>query len=352
MRGWSVVGVVCSVALLAAASAAADVGWTPTDDAAPPAAAVATKAAPKTVEQDPLPTPVARSEASVQPVAGHTPAVPVAASADSQGDEPPSPPEPEPAPPAPSYEPCASVHEERGCEVPASYCTILGTDSGDWLKGTTGNDVVCGLGGDDRLVGRDGDDVLVGGDGDDQLTGGDGSDCFVGGPGSDRAEDGTQSEEAAVEEPPGLDDRFGVVPDGSCRPFDESLGAIGEIEGASTAGPGGVGAVAAAAGTIDTRAELPVKVLSAIPAGRAVTLRLRCDSGDEAGTVLLSDRRNRRLGAGRFRCDGRFPTVRIKLTRRGRQVLARADRITARVRVEGDSTHAEYRVPIIRESDG
>jgi hypothetical protein len=358
--GYSVVGVVCGVALLAAASAAADEGWTPADAAAPPAAAVATKAAPKTVEQDPLPAPAVRSEASVQPVAAPAPAAPAAVSAESQDDQPPSPPEPEP--PAPSGDPCASVDAQGECELPSSSCTRLGTDSADWLQGTDGDDVLCGLGGPDRLVGLDGDDVLVGGDGDDvlvggdgddRLTGGDGRDCFVGGPGRDRASDlRTPSEPASVEDPT-TPDRARVLPDGSCGVQEtKDYGAPGDSPPAA-AGPAGAGAAFARASSADGPAGFPVEVLEgATAADGVVTLTLLCTAGDEAGDLVITDRRDRRLGKGPFRCDGTGAEVRIELTTRARRALRRPRRITARVRVTIGTAHTVYPLRIVRESDG
>ncbi|HEV2756651.1 MAG TPA: calcium-binding protein, partial [Actinomycetota bacterium] len=331
-----------------------------------------------------------RSEASVQPAAPSEPPAPARDSAAGQDPKPP-PEAPEPDPSRPAADSCASVDEAGECELPSSSCTVLGTDSADWLQGTDGSDVICGLGGDDRLEGRggddvlaggdgddlleggdgddrleggDGDDSLTGGDGDDSLTGGDGRDCFVGGPGRDRALDlRPESEPSNAEDPPMQGTARGCYDEPRRgRPgrlgsgYDEPRGVIQEQEGSgggSPAGVAGTGALVAVVSTVDTRPAFPVDVLPQADAtDGTVTLKLFCTSGDEEGELVIKDRRNRRLGEGRFRCAGTSREVPIELTRRARQVLERVGRIRARVRVTIGSTSAVYRVRIVRESDG
>jgi Ca2+-binding RTX toxin-like protein len=69
--------------------------------------------------------------------------------------------------------------------VPASRCTIRGTDGDDRLAGTPGQDFICGLGGNDRIRGFRGRDVIRGGTGRDRLYGGKGNDRLYGGAGRD-----------------------------------------------------------------------------------------------------------------------------------------------------------------------
>jgi hypothetical protein len=77
--------------------------------------------------------------------------------------------------------------------------TIVGTASGENLRGTPGPDVIVGLGGGDIIRGGPGNDVICGGKGQDLLDGDGGNDTllgqaardfFVGGQGTDRCEGG------------------------------------------------------------------------------------------------------------------------------------------------------------------
>jgi Ca2+-binding RTX toxin-like protein len=64
--------------------------------------------------------------------------------------------------------------------------TIIGTDSGEKLKGTKRADVIVGNGGKDKIKSKGGNDRICGGAGKDKLVGGKGShDRCVGGPGHD-----------------------------------------------------------------------------------------------------------------------------------------------------------------------
>ncbi len=62
---------------------------------------------------------------------------------------------------------------------------ILGTSSGEILKGTDKYDLIEGLGGNDIIRGKNGDDIVFGGEGDDTIKGNDGDDNLYGGTGND-----------------------------------------------------------------------------------------------------------------------------------------------------------------------
>jgi Tol biopolymer transport system component len=64
--------------------------------------------------------------------------------------------------------------------------TIVGSDSGEKLKGTKKADVIVGNGGKDKIKARGGNDRICGGDGKDKLTGGKGRDRCIGGAGRDK----------------------------------------------------------------------------------------------------------------------------------------------------------------------
>ena len=62
---------------------------------------------------------------------------------------------------------------------------IMGSATGDLLRGAGGDDTIFGFGGNDSLRGGDGADLLFGGRGNDVLQGGRGEDILVGGLGAD-----------------------------------------------------------------------------------------------------------------------------------------------------------------------
>jgi len=63
--------------------------------------------------------------------------------------------------------------------------TIVGSDSGEKLKGTKKADVIVGNGGKDKIKGKGGNDRICGGAGKDKLSAGKGRDRCIGGPGKD-----------------------------------------------------------------------------------------------------------------------------------------------------------------------
>jgi Ca2+-binding RTX toxin-like protein len=71
---------------------------------------------------------------------------------------------------------------------------ILGTSSGDNLRGDDGDDCIIGGGGGDRLDGQKGNDILLGQDGDDNLQGSQGTDVCDGGAGTDSGHPSCETE--------------------------------------------------------------------------------------------------------------------------------------------------------------
>ncbi|MEL6985317.1 MAG: ExeM/NucH family extracellular endonuclease, partial [Actinomycetota bacterium] len=63
--------------------------------------------------------------------------------------------------------------------------TIVGTDSGELIKGTSGPDVIVALGGNDTIFSYGGDDVICAGDGNDRVFSGWGDDTVLGEDGRD-----------------------------------------------------------------------------------------------------------------------------------------------------------------------
>jgi Ca2+-binding RTX toxin-like protein len=64
--------------------------------------------------------------------------------------------------------------------------TIVGSDSGERLRGTKRADVIVANGGRDKIKGKGGKDRICAGSGKDRLIGGEGKDRCVGGPGRDK----------------------------------------------------------------------------------------------------------------------------------------------------------------------
>lgn len=71
---------------------------------------------------------------------------------------------------------------------------ILGTASGDNLRGGDGDDCILGGGGDDRLDGQKGNDILLGQDGNDSLQGSQDTDICDGGAGTDSGHPSCETE--------------------------------------------------------------------------------------------------------------------------------------------------------------
>jgi Ca2+-binding RTX toxin-like protein len=67
---------------------------------------------------------------------------------------------------------------------------IIGTTTGESIRGGAGADRLCGLGGNDTIMGDLGDDQIDGGAGNDVLDGGFGDDVIIGGPGQDQIRGG------------------------------------------------------------------------------------------------------------------------------------------------------------------
>ncbi len=80
----------------------------------------------------------------------------------------------------------------------ASIEGLIGSASGDILRGDAASNRIDGGDGDDQLYGGSGKDYLKGGFGNDQLTGGKGLDIFYLGSGKDRVLDWTEGEKIAI----------------------------------------------------------------------------------------------------------------------------------------------------------
>jgi len=263
-------------------------------------------------------------------------------------------PTPAPTPPPPSEcatpveimptgEPTPSV--DGMCRVSAAVCSILGTDGDDVLTGSPFDDIICGFGGNDRIDGGDGNDVLFGGEGDDELVGGAGNDCLIGGPGDDAAD---SFEFPETESLPGLDTVDGYIvwgvtfdaegrctntldsPEGgvlgqevSSRPVAVGVapsgsaltGAATVAGGASTPGPGGV-RIGLAGGQLAVRNDV-------------VRVPVSCSAVAPAELVLLAG--SQRIGHKRFTCTPPGSTARVRLNDAGRRLVARDERVQARL---------------------
>jgi RTX calcium-binding nonapeptide repeat (4 copies) len=324
------------------------------------------------VEAMPVPSPAAVAETTraAQVTSVTTPmAAPVnAAAAAAQATPTPTPtatPEATPSPgpiPLPSSA-CATPVELMGsgeptpsvdgvCRVSAAVCSILGTDGDDVLSGSPFDDIICGLGGSDRLDGGDGDDVLFGGEGDDVLAGGAGDDCMVGGPGDDVADNAVEDVAPEVEQSadiePGLGLSWqhadGITFDsaGRCTGATSYLIASGVITPAPRSGvmkvaprasaPTGAAPAAlavASSGSGSVRVGLPDDRLAV--RDDMVRVRVFCSAVVPAELVLLAD--SQRIAHKRFTCTPAETMVRVPLNKVGRKLVARDDRVQARLLV-------------------
>ncbi|HEX8101425.1 MAG TPA: hypothetical protein VF533_02340 [Solirubrobacteraceae bacterium] len=264
---------------------------------------------------------------------------------------------------------CAAPGDDGTCQgLMTSDCDILGTDASDWLVAEDGGQVICGLGGDDWIDGGDGDDVLVGGEGDDELDGKGGRDCLVGGPGLDRAlpERDAGVDEQVDAESPGPRKRSAVTADGTCVPAEPDPAP--SVDADAPPAPSGdaefTGGGIATATSVDsspiapfllpgTRTKragrqgdpLPVYVV----ARGAVKVGLECIVGPAEGSVVILDRRRRRLTKPfPVRCTERdFLTSELRLTKRGRRALRRGD-VRAVLRVEVGAQVSEREILLER----
>jgi hypothetical protein len=227
------------------------------------------------------------------------------------------------------------------CRVYGAVCSILGTDGDDVLTGSPFDDVMCGFGGNDRLDGAGGNDVLLGGEGDDFLSGGDGDDCNVGGPGEDEAD---SLEFPETESAPGLgtDEGFivyGVTFDAAGRctgatgaagwspasqvprePPNNSLSARPAPSSPTAPAPA---PVAAASSPIDLRLlDDRLKVRDA-----KVRVQVSCSTATPAELFLLDG--SKRIAHKRFTCTPPGETVRVRLNKTGRELVAGDDQLDA-----------------------
>jgi hypothetical protein len=68
----------------------------------------------------------------------------------------------------------------------AAFCTIKGTQHGDFLSGTDARNVICAHAGNDYATGQGGADLVRGGPGNDTVVGGKGADRILGRGGADK----------------------------------------------------------------------------------------------------------------------------------------------------------------------
>ncbi|HEY6891660.1 MAG TPA: hypothetical protein VI300_27895, partial [Solirubrobacter sp.] len=231
--------------------------------------------------------------------------------------------------------PCALYDEvtKDECRAPSTVCTVFGTDGDDLLIGTPMNDVLCGFGGNDRLDGLGGDDELIGGDGDDELVGGEGQDCMLGGPGDDSA-DTTDNEAAEVEHSAdGEPSNIGLDEAGHCN---SAVKSTSEIPRAGAESPLPRPSAAAASTTaVADAAPVAVGPRVGIEAAKltvrdgAVRIRVTCSATTPAELVMLAG--EKRIAHTRFTCTAPERTVRVRLNRTGRELVAHDDHVTARV---------------------
>ena len=278
-------------------------------------------------------------------------------------------PPPEPAPPASSG--CATPVEplegvpgvtetpsvDGVCRVSAAVCSILGTDGDDVLTGSPFDDILCGLGGNDRLEGGDGNDVLLGGEGEDELVGGAGDDCIVGGPGADRAEWGKwvpagtiETDDGVLEFPaypigPGLEDTVEIddtITDLNTgdpiprvkwvSPSTPKAGAPARSRASNPlwrqpsppgaedaqAPPANAPAGASSFGPGGLRLGLPDRRLAV--RDDVVRVPVSCSAEAAAELVLLAG--SQRIAHKRFTCTPPETTVRVRLNKAGRKLVA------------------------------
>ena len=327
------------------------------------------------VEATPVPTPPAVAEtiraAQVTPVSTPMAAAVYAAAAAAQPTPTPTPtaaPEatPTPGPISPPPSACATPVElmssgeptpsaDGVCRVSAAVCSILGTDGDDVLTGSPFDDIICGLGGNDRLEGGDGDDVLFGGEGDDVLAGGAGDDCMVGGPGDDEAENAEEDAAPEVEHAADIEpgpSYSSISADGMT--FDSAGRCTGATSYSITSGvitpaprsgvmkvapraiaPTGAAPAAPAALAVASPGSGGVRL--GLPDGRLavrddmVRVRVFCSAAVPAELVLLDY--SQRIAHKRFTCTPPETTVRVRMNKAGRKLVARDDRVQTRLLV-------------------
>jgi len=265
-------------------------------------------------------------------------------------------------------------------DVSADVEQVTGGGGDDRLTGTGAANTLIGGGGNDRLTGGEGLDLLNGGDGDDVLDGGPGEDTLVGGEGDDALDGGVAGDSldggggddqvvySARREPvtvtldgepgdgaQGEGDRIktnveGVAGGAGADKLDTRDGAAGEV----SCGPGRDELMADAADRVDASCEevngralgLCTAASRGLRAGRSgrMAVRVSCSFASR-GTVRIRTARAvrtrkggraRRIGLGSrsfTASTGRARTVRVRLSRTGRRVLARDRTLRVRVRV-------------------
>jgi hypothetical protein len=303
---------------------------TPTEPAAPTEAASA-EAAPAAAPPPALSAAPAPASSPPSPVTSASQARPARPA--QQSPEQPEQPEPRDVP-----EVCVVTAPDGSCLISSTECDILGTPGDDTLNGTFNPEVICGLGGDDLLNGEEGD-TLLGGPGDDRLRirstpgaepGGEAS-CEVNGYNVDQSK---------------LED---------CRRVHSFEGAefrtANPLPATDTGGEPDVVSQTTNAGQVYvaiTRyfqaGEEALEAIAVILTARIeydhgrMSFLVRCSYAGYGRVTLAAFGKGHtriRLGTASFPCagDGDDPVVRVKITARGRKLLAGSDQLRINAQV-------------------
>jgi hypothetical protein len=240
---------------------------------------------------------------------------------------------------------------------------IAGDGAANGLSGGPGNDGIAGGGGNDVLLGGAGDDAVNGGDGNDQLIGGAGVDSLAGGPGADTisAADGVAEtiDCGSGADTTDVDRGAGGVSDVVVN-CETVTGPVGAVRAPGVANPADLTPPAASMraairqriATVRVRG-VPLRVLCRESCGLSAALALdrpttrRLGLGTRAGGAVIGKATARRATPGAVR-------IRVKLSRRARQALARTTRkvaVTVQVLVSdasGNGTLLQRRITLVR----
>jgi Ca2+-binding RTX toxin-like protein len=241
---------------------------------------------------------------------------------------------------------------------------ITGDGGANGLSGGPGNDGIDGGGGSDVLVGGPGDDAMNGGDGNDQLIGGAGVDSFAGGPGAD-----------SISAADGVEDVIDCGGGADTAEVDRGAGGVSDVvvncetlTGASATSTVRAPSAANPADLTPPAASMRAAIRQRIATVRVhgVSLRVLCRESCGLSAALALDRpATRRLGLGtraggavigkataRRRTPGAV-RMRVKLSRRARQALARTRKVAVTVQVlvsdaSGNGTLLQRRITLVR----
>jgi Ca2+-binding RTX toxin-like protein len=212
----------------------------------------------------------------------------------------------------------------------------------------SGDDIYAGSALANHVSGGAGNDGLQGGDGDDSLDGGDGIDSYSGGAGADTitardglAEDAScgANDDTAFADPTDrvIDceqvDTAGATPPANPEPSPAPAGGAGPVDGSGLLqGLELVQPAAPLALSADGALDLPVQCLADTVGGCRGTITLELVNGDGASPAR---RGRRRIGRRHFRVEPGYETdVSVRISRRGRRMIARRRKPRVRARIE------------------